>query len=108
MKAIIKTDPETLYLLQKIANTQKENVVRNSIEAKAMKSMKTELFIILTKRCFVYSENPNGKKLQLTLKYHLAALLYEMITSVIVYRKLGTFEHNKLELFKNELHQKLL
>lgn len=104
MKAIIKTDPETLFLLHRIANDQKQGSA-NNIGAKAVRSMKIELFTILTQRCFSYTANPNGKKLQLTLKYHLAALLYEIITDLKF--SLGIYEGNKLEIFKNDLHQKL-
>lgn len=105
MKITIKTDPETLFLLHKIANTQTQGTV-NSMDAKAMKSMKIELFTILTQRCFSYSQNPNGKKLQLTLKYHLAFVLQEMILGLRIAS--GIYENNKIDLFKNDLHQKLL
>lgn len=108
MKITIKTDPETLFLLHKIANDQTQ-VMANSIEAKAMKSMRIELFTILTQRCFSYSQNPNGKKLQLTLKYHLAAMIYDIITDMRFSGFCGgIYENNKIDLFKNELHPKLL
>ncbi len=104
MKTIIKTDPETLFLLQKLINEQCQ-MIANDIGRKSGKSMRIELFTIFTQRCFSYSANPNGKKLQLTLKYHLAALLYEIITDLKF--SLGIYEGNKLEIFKNDLHQKL-
>lgn len=109
MKVTIKTDPETLFLLHKIANDQTQVMAASSIETKAMKSMRIELFTILTQRCFSYRKNPNGKKLQLTLKYHLAAMIYEIILD---YRFSGfgggIYENNKIDLFKTELHPKLL
>ena len=51
MKISIKTDPETLFLLQKIVNIQCQ-IIANSITSKADKSMRRELFTILTQRCF--------------------------------------------------------
>lgn len=105
MTVTLKTDPETLFLLHKIVNAQCQ-MIADSIGRKAGKSMRMELFSILTQRCFSYSQNPNGKKLQLTLKYHLAALLYELVTDNNKFS--GIYESNKIELFKNELHQKLL
>ncbi|WP_234111488.1 hypothetical protein [Chryseobacterium sp. R2A-55] len=105
MKVTLKTDPETLFLIHKITNDQCQMIAAN-IGRKAGKSMRMELFSILTQRCFSYTQNPNGKKLQLTLKYHLAALLYELITDNNKFN--GIYESNKIEIFKNELHQKLL
>lgn len=104
MKISIKTDPETLFLLQKIVNSQCQ-ITANCVASKADKSMKIELFTILTQRCFTYSANPNGKKLQITLKYHLAALIFDIITDQKF--SLGIYEGNKIEIFKNELHRLL-
>ncbi|KMQ70330.1 hypothetical protein ACM44_13005 [Chryseobacterium koreense CCUG 49689] len=81
-------------------------MIAANIGRKAGKSMRMELFSILTQRCFSYTQNPNGKKLQLTLKYHLAALLYELVTDHNKFT--GIYENNKIEIFKNELHQKLI
>lgn len=105
MKITVKTDPETLFLLHKIVNAQCQ-MIADSIGRKTGRSMRMELFSILTQRCFSYSQNANGKKLQLTLKYHLAALLYELVTDHNKFS--GIYENNKIEMFKNELHQKLL
>ena len=105
MKVSLKTDPETLFLLQKMINNECQ-IVATSIGRKSGKSMRIELLTLLTQRCFSYSANPNGKKLQLTLKYHLAALIFDIITDLKF--SLGVYEGNKLEIFKNDLHQKLL
>ena len=104
MKITLKTDPETLFLLQKMINNECQ-IVATSIGRKSGKSMRIELLTLLTQRCFSYSANPNGKKLQLTLKYHLAALVLEIISDQKF--SLGIYEANKLEIFKNDLHQKL-
>ncbi|WP_146063311.1 hypothetical protein [Halpernia humi] len=104
MKISIKIDPETLFLLHKISNEQCQ-IIANNIGRKSAKSMRIELFTLLTQRCFSYQLNPNGKKLQVTLKYHLAALLYDLATENNQFS--GIYEKNKIEIFKNELHQKL-
>ena len=104
MKITLKTDPETLFLLQKMVNNECQMIATN-IGRKSGKSMRIELFTLLTQRCFTYSSNPNGKKVQLTLKYHLAALVLEIIISLK--NNFGVFEANKLEILKNDLHQKL-
>lgn len=67
--------------------------------------MKIELFEILSKRCIAYSINPNGKKLNMTLKYHLADLVYEILSDLKY--SFGIYEANKLDMFKNQLHQLL-
>lgn len=105
MKVTLKTDPETLFLLQKMVNEECQMISTN-IGRKSGKSMRIELFTLLTQRCFTYSSNPNGKKVQLTLKYHLAALVLEIIISLK--SNFGVFEANKLEILKNDLHQLLL
>lgn len=104
MKISLKIDPETLFLLHKIANEQCQ-IIANNIGRKSTKSMRIELFTLLTQRCFSYQLNPNGKKLQFTLKYHLAALLYELVTENNRFSRI--YESNKIEIFKNDLHQKL-
>ncbi|MGV4413852.1 hypothetical protein [Chryseobacterium sp. T1] len=71
------------------------------------KSMKVELFEIVSKRCISYSLNPNGKKMNMTLKYHLANLIYEILSEKTKPYG-GIYEVNKLDMFKNQLHQQLL
>lgn len=70
------------------------------------KSMRIELFEIISKRCISYSLNPNGKKLNLTLKYHLVDLVFDILSDL---KKSygGIYEANKLDMFKNQLHQQL-
>lgn len=70
--------------------------------------MKVELFEILARRCVSYSSNPNGKPRIITLRYHLAAALLELITSGMKHPSLGIYEQNKIEILKNELHRLLL
>ncbi len=106
MKIIIKTEPEALILLHKLVNEKRFSYPRTRIE-KANKSLLDDLFEILTKRCFAYQNNANGKKISLSLKYYFASLLYDiLIDQQFSYG--GIYERNKLEILKNELHQKLL
>ena len=81
-------------------------MIAQTRHGKTSKSMKIELFEILSKRCISYSLNPNGKKLNLTLKYHLVDLIYEILTG-LKQSYGGIYEANKLDMFKNELHQRL-
>jgi hypothetical protein len=105
MKINQKIDPETLFILHKILLAQCQGLA-HGIAAKSFKSMKVELFSILTQKCVSYTSNATGKKLGLSLKYHLAALLYEILIEK-KYSPLGVYEANKIEMLKNELHQKL-
>lgn len=105
MRLKIKLDPETLFLLQKIILDQSQMIAQTR-QAKESKSMKIELFEILSKRCIAYSLNPNGKSLNVTLKYHLANLVYEILSD-LRFSFGGIYEANKLDMFKNQLHQLL-
>lgn len=105
MKVTIKTDPETLFLLHKIILDQCQ-MIANDRARRSGKSMRIELFEILSRRCIVYSSNPNGKNLSLSLKFHLANLIYDILADLRL--SLGIYEANKLEMLKNELHRKLL
>ena len=105
MRLKIKLDPETLFLIHKIIRDQCQMITQTR-QSKASKSMKIELFEILSKRCIAYSINPNGKKLNMTLKYHLANLVYEILSDLRMTPG-GIYEANKLDMFKNQLHQLL-
>lgn len=85
-------------------------MIAQTRQAKESKSMKIELFEILSKRCIAYSLNPNGKSLNVTLKYHLANLVYEILSEILRDLRFtpgGIYEANKLDMFKNQLHQLL-
>ena len=106
MKITIKTDVETLFLLHKIVGQHGWYSFPKTIAERLKKSMITEIFEILNKRCFAYSANPNGRKMSVSFRYHLASLLFDIIR--ITELTFGIYEANKLEIFKNELHKKLL
>lgn len=105
MKITLKTDPETLFLLHRII-LENCQMIANDRFQRSGKSMRVELFEILSKRCIAYTSNPNGKKLNLALKYHLASLVYDILQDLKI--QFAIYEANKLDMFKNQLHQKLL
>jgi hypothetical protein len=104
MKISIQADPQTLYLIHAIVLKNTQLISTN----KSGKSMCAELFEILAKRCIAYAANPNGKPRSFTLRYHLAEKLLELVKQKMMLGDLGVYENNKLELFKNDLHKKLL
>lgn len=101
MKVQVSIDPETLFLLHGLVMKAKQEIKRSSSN-----SMIVELFEILAKRCVGYSANPNGKPRSVTIRFHLAEILLECVSAS--QWSFGPFENNKLEMFKNTLHQKLL
>lgn len=105
MKIKIKTEPETLFLLHNVVLQHSQFSLTGRSSGK---SMIIELFEVLSKKCISYSTNANGKKRDLELRFHLAEKLLELTKTKILERSLGIYELNKLEIFKNELHQKLI
>lgn len=110
MKVKLKIDPETLYLVFGVVRTLNFNeITRTRTRAdKIRKSMHQELFEMLSKRMVNYSANPNGKLREFEIRYHLASEILNIITNDINYSGIGINEANKLEILKNQLHQKLL
>ena len=106
MKLTIKTDPETLFLLHKIILDSAQMIADNRAR-RAGKSMRVELFETISKRCITYTSNPNGKDLTITLKYHLASLVYDILED-LKFSYGGIYEANKLDMFRNQLHKLLL
>jgi len=105
MRIKIKTDPETLFLIHTIVKKEMQMTAAN-MPGRSQKSVRIELFEILSRRCMAYTLNANGKPVSFTLRYHLAHLVYVLICEN--QRSFPTFEANKLEILKNTLHQKLL
>lgn len=104
MKITIKIDPETLFLLHKII-AQESQMIATTRARRSGKSMRLELFSQLSQKCISYTAKQNGKKLSLTLKYHLADLVLDIVSDLQY--SLGVYENNKLEILKNELHKML-
>ncbi len=106
-KIKLKIPPETLFLLQKITLTYKQ-IQGKDKTGKIAQSIREELFEKLSRSCITYTGNPNGKARELTLRYYLANQIYNDILFTLEQRVFGFYEANKLEILKNELHQKLL
>ncbi|MCC2590338.1 hypothetical protein [Chryseobacterium sp. MFBS3-17] len=104
MKVKIKTDPEALFLAHQIVMYQMYNLERQ----RSGKSMIIEIWERLGKLCMNYTANPNGKPRTVELRYHLAEKLLSVVTVALMSSRLGTYEANKLEMFKNDLHKVLL
>lgn len=104
IKIKIKVIPETLFLLY--------GLVRHETQVTAEKSsisQNQELYLMLGNRCKNYIQNPNGTMRTLSLWYHQAERIFNIIIENLDnVRNLGVFEQNQLEKLKNELHQKLL
>ena len=108
MKIPLKIPPETLFLIHRLVLDRAEKISIFEPTKKIQKSMLHEIFETLARSCVTYHANPNGKPRKLTLRYHLANQLYEMLIEQINNPKLGIYERNKLDLFKNDLHRLLL
>lgn len=106
MKVTLKIDPDTLAIVHKIICEEYHKCTTSKFE----KSLRAELWEVLSKKCISYTNNPNGKPITIVLRYHIAEVLLECLVDFQTNRgsMLGFYEQNKIELFKNDLHQKLL
>ena len=104
MKISVKTEPETPFLIHRLVLDSAQTTTGRT----SGKSMKVELFEILSKRCISYSSNPNGKPREISFRYHLADELLKCIIKIMSHPSLGIYEQNKLEMFKNQLFEKLI
>lgn len=106
MKITLKLDPDTLAIAHKIACDEWHRCNNSKFD----KSLRAELWEILSKKCIAYTNNPNGKPRIISLRYHLACVLQDCVNDFLLVktRMFGTYEYNKLIMLKNDLHQKLL
>lgn len=105
MKINLKLAPDTLTIVHKIACDEWHRCNSSKFD----KSLRGELWEILSKKCIAYTNNPNGKPRTISLRYHLACVLQDCINDFLLRNpRFGTYEYNKLIMLKNELHQKLL
>lgn len=106
MKINLKLHPDTLAIAHKIAVYEYNKCKSNKFK----KSLRAELWEILSKKCIAYTNNPNGKPKTISLRYHLASVLQECVNDFLLVNMeaFGAYEYNKLIMLKNELHQKLL
>lgn len=106
MKISLKLDPDTLAITHKIICDEYNSCNADKFE----KSLRAELWEILSKKCIAYTNNPNGKPRAISLRYHLALIFQDCINDFLLVKikRFGTYEYNKLIMLKNDLHQKLL
>lgn len=105
MKINLKLHPDTLVIVHKIA----VNEYHKCNSSKFDKSLRAELWEILSKKCIAYTNNPNGKPRTISLRYHLACVLQDCVNDFLIKKpRFGTYEYNKLIMLQNDLHQKLL
>ena len=55
-------------------------------------------------------QDENKKSLKLSLPYYFASVMYDFICDQLQFNVVafGTYERNKIEILRNQLHQKLL
>lgn len=105
MKISLKLDPDTLAIAHKIAVDEYHKCNSSKFD----KSLRAELWEILSKKCIAYTNNPNGKPRTISLRYHLAIVLQDCINDFLIkHPRFGTYEYNKLIILSNDLYQKLL
>lgn len=105
MKITLKLDPDTLAIVHKIACDEWHRCNSSKFD----KSLRAELWEILSKKCIAYTNNPNGKPRTISLRYHLAIVLQDCTADFLLRNpRFGTYEYNKIIMLKNDLHQKLL
>lgn len=108
MKISVKLAPETLFLVHKVLLDEIQTKPADTRAKKALKSILIELFNVFVKKCISYGNNPNGKSRMVNLKYYQADKLCDILCSLLQSASFGMNEYNKLDMLKNELHQKLL
>ena len=109
MKVTIKIDSDTLFLLKACFDLYRKNDTSHAKtrEEKSNMYLFFDLRNIFAKKAISHDEN--RKNLKLTLQYYFASVLYDFICDQLQYNvAFGTYERNKIELLRNQLHQKLL
>lgn len=105
MKISLKLEPDTLAIVHKIACNEYHRCNTNKFD----KSLRAELWELLSKKCITYANNPNGKPKTISLRYHLALVLQDCLNDFLLKNpRFGAFEYNKIIILTNELHQKLI
>ena len=107
MKISVKLAPETLFLVHKILLNEIQTP-SDTRDKKVLKSILIELFNVFVKKCISYGNSPNGRSRTVNLKYYQADKLCDILCSLLQSASFGMNEYNKLDMLKNELHQKLL
>lgn len=109
MTISIKIDSDTLFLMKACFDLYRKNDLSHAKtrDEKSDMYLFFELRKIFEKKAVLHE--PNGKKFKMNFVYYLANKLYDFICHQLQYNvSLGIYERNKIELLRNQLHQKLL
>ncbi len=110
MKITIKIDSDTLFLLKACFDLYRKNDISHTKtrEEKSNMYLFFELRNIMAKKALLHDENK--KSLKLSLPYYFASVMYDFICDQLQFNVVafGTYERNKIEILRNQLHQKLL
>ena len=109
MKITIKIDSDTLFLLKACFDLYRKNDISHTKTREEKSNM--YLFFELRKifELKAVSQEKTDKKFRMSFPYYLANKLYDFICHMLQYNEaFGTYERNKIELLRNDLHQKLL
>lgn len=107
MQIKIKIPTETLYLLNRIIS-RKNLFDELNIVGKCRQSQIIELRDIFLKKGVSVAIKDYSTGITITLRYHLAHTLMELLQIILLFCGFSPYEVVKLDLLKNELHQKLL
>lgn len=109
MTISIKIDSDTLFLMKACFDLYRKNDLSHAKtrDEKSDMYLFFELRKIFEKKAVLHE--PNGKNFKMNFVYYLANKLYDFVCYQLQYNvSLGLYERNKIELLRNQLHQKLL
>lgn len=109
MKITMKTDSDTLFLLKACFDLYRKNDISHAKtrEQKSAMYLFFELRAVFTRKAVSCTGNTQTHRI--SLPYYLANIMYDFICDQLTYNEaLGVYERNKIEILRNELHQKLL
>ena len=102
----IKIDKETLNIIHQALQVVL-NVSAQSIEKRVRRSIQMEIFDLFTRRLASVITEDEDKKITITLRYHLATSLFEVLIVISKIKQFGLYERNKSILLANEIHKQL-
>lgn len=107
MKITIKIDVHTLYTINRFIG-RKDLFYALNIQGKSRQSQLIEIREIFLKKGVAVALRESTKSVNITLRYHLAVVLLELLQCVLSLYHFAPLEATKIDQLKNDLHQKLL
>lgn len=107
MKITIKIDVFTLYSINRFIG-RKSLFQELNIQGKSRQSQVIEIREIFLKKGVSVALKESVKSVNITLRYHLANVLMELLMVVLSFYCFAPLEATKIDQLKNQLHQKLL